>query len=106
MDVKLYYNAKGDYIAFQKDDYLYDIDGRWIGWFPRGDEVIYDTNNVYLATAIENRLYVSGKLEKTVYNGAYPKFKGYPKMFKFPKPEKPADIPSGYQEFDVKIPFL
>lgn len=104
---KLYYNDKGDYIAFSIADYLYDVDGRWIGWFPLQDQYAYNINNVYLGTVVyENRIFVESKLFESIYKGAYPKFKGYPKMFSFPRPIKPTVIPNGYYELKIKIPLL
>lgn len=104
---RLLFDDKGDYIAFSIENYLYDIDGRWIGWFPLCDEIAYDINNVYLGSVLyENRLFSDNRLHKKIYKGSIPKFKGYPKMFSFPKPIEPINIPKGCTELKIKIPLL
>ena len=79
----LLYNSKGDYIAFKKDMYLFDVDGRWIGFFDEDEDICYDVKGRYLGTIIDNRLYKDiTKIE--MFSNKIVDFTGYPEMFEFP----------------------
>jgi hypothetical protein len=46
-------------IAFRRspdDRHLFDKSGKWIGWFPRGDDEAVTTSGQYLGTMIGSRL--------------------------------------------------
>lgn len=101
----LLYNSKGDFIAFKKENYLYDVDGRWIGFSIQDDNIVYDTKGIYLGTIVNNRLYKEFSLEKYFTNQLV-KFPGYPKMFSFPKPIEKDKLPDGFGDVKIKIPLL
>lgn len=101
----LLFNSKGDFIAFKKDDYVYDVDGRWIGFILDNNNIVYNVKGIYLGTIVNDRLYKDFLLENTFVNH-YVKFPGYPKMFPFPSPVDKGDIPDGFEDVKIKIPLL
>ncbi|ASN21640.1 hypothetical protein CGK93_19675 [Arthrobacter sp. YN] len=78
-----YFNTKGNPIAFrrsEKDRYLFDKNGNWIGWFPWGDNDAVDKEGNYLGTVVGNRLL---KRDSQPYRG-YPGYPGYPGYAGYP----------------------
>lgn len=71
------YNRSGRGVAFirsEDDKFLWDLHGRWIGWFPWGDGDAVDKNGKYLGTIVKNRLL---RRKSHRYRG-YPGYPGYP----------------------------
>ena len=58
------YDSYGEWIAIKKDQYLFNRNGKWIGWFPNShgidENIAVDLNRKYLATIYEeDRLLVN-----------------------------------------------
>lgn len=99
----LLFNSKGDYLAFKKGEYVYDVDGRWVGFLISDNDIVYDVDGVYLGTIINNRLYKDFSLEKAFTNQVM-KFPGYPEMFPFPRPIEEDELPTGFGDVNIRIP--
>ena len=68
------FNTAGQWIAFRRDPsdkYLFEKNGKWVGWFPWGDSDAVDTSGRYLGTIVRNRFVA---ISSRPYRG-YP---GYP----------------------------
>ena len=53
------FDMEGEAIAFRRtwtDPYVFDLSGRWIGWFPWGDHDAVDRDGHYLGTVVDDRL--------------------------------------------------
>lgn len=78
-----YFNTAGEPIAFRRrsnDQFLFDKDGNWIGWFPWGDADAVDRQGDYLGTVVRNRLLAK---HNPTYRG-YPGYPGYPGYAGYP----------------------
>jgi hypothetical protein len=52
------FNSSGAWIAFRKDNLIFDREGPWIGWLPWSDGQVVDPDGAYLATIVGgDRLY-------------------------------------------------
>lgn len=75
MVVRDLFDSRGGWIAFCKGKYVYDHEGKWIGWLPWKDDEVVDRNGAYLGTIVkEQRLY---RFATHPYRG-YPGYPGYP----------------------------
>ena len=103
VEVKYYFDSKGNWIAFQNGKYLFNNHGRWIGWFI-SDDIAVDTDGKYLATVyLGDRLLVN-LLKKKV---KYPDYPGHPGYVSLP----PSPGYKGLSEYvpnteDVEFKFL
>lgn len=69
------FHSSGLWIAFKRDEYVFDIEGNWIGWTPWNDGEVVDPDGEYLGTITQNnRLY---RFSNRPYRG-YPGYPGYP----------------------------
>jgi hypothetical protein len=72
-----FFSKGGTWIAFRRSPdgkYLFDAHGKWVGWFPWGDDDAVDTTGAYLGSIFGNRL-----LRKTSFRyRGYPGYPGYP----------------------------
>lgn len=53
------FDMEGEPVAFRQtwtDPYLYDCEGRWIGYFPWDDHDAVDCHGRYLGTVVDDRL--------------------------------------------------
>jgi fermentation-respiration switch protein FrsA (DUF1100 family) len=84
------YDSHGAWIAFRRSDghYLFNKAGKWIGWFPWGDQDAVDTKGSYLGSVVADRLL---KRAGYVYRG-YPGYPGYPGYAGY------FGMPSGYSD--------
>lgn len=78
-----YFDSHGSPVAFrrnEKDKYLFDKRGHWIGWFPWEDDDVVDRRGKYLGTVIGNRLLRRITQPYRGYPGhpGYPGYAGYP----------------------------
>jgi hypothetical protein len=77
------YNSSGKAVAYRRhpdDKWLWDVHGRWLGWFPWGDADAVGRNGKYLGTVVGDRL-----LHRIAqpYRG-YPGYPGYPGYAGYP----------------------
>lgn len=76
------FDTTGNWIAFKKDNYLFNTSCEWIGWFPYSDDknIAVDINGSYLGTIYGNRLLYNLHQLFLPYPGypGYPGFPGYP----------------------------
>lgn len=52
------FDMEGEAIAFRRtwtDRYVFDLRGRWIGWFPWDDHDAVDRDGHYLGTVVDDR---------------------------------------------------
>jgi hypothetical protein len=84
MSVQFLFNSNGDWIAFRIDKYVYNTDGKWIGWLPWDDGDVVTVRGEYLGTITEkNRFfYYTGKPNRG-YPGT-PAYPGYPGVPRYP----------------------
>lgn len=78
-----FYDLHGAVVAFRRtedDQYLFNKEGHWIGWFPWGDEDAVDRDGKYLGTIVGNRLL---SRQNQPYRG-YPGYPGYPGYAGYP----------------------
>ena len=69
------FNSSGLWIAVKIEQYLYDVNSNWVGWFPWDDEHAVGRTGNYIGTIYSpNRFY---KLGYFPYRG-YPGYPGYP----------------------------
>ncbi|HRY11197.1 MAG TPA: hypothetical protein P5544_14615 [Candidatus Nanopelagicales bacterium] len=81
--MEYYFDTHGKFIAFRQTPdarFLFDVSGRWIGWFPWADADAVDKQGRYLGTIVENRLVARLSQPYRGYPGypGYPGYAGYP----------------------------
>ena len=84
------YSSSGRWIAFRKDKYVFDTNGKWVGWLPWEDQQVVDVEGGYLGTIFPgDGLY-------RVLNRKYREYPGYPGYPGFagrsPLPPATADV--------------
>jgi hypothetical protein len=77
------YDSHGKAVAYRRspeDKWLWDTHGRWLGWFPWGDNDAYTKHGQYLGTIVGNRLFCRIGQSYRGYPGypGYPGYAGYP----------------------------
>ena len=77
------YDSHGKAVAYRRtndDEYLWDAKGRWIGWFPWGDNDAVTKKGKYLGTVVGDRLFQRISQSYRGYPGypGYPGYAGYP----------------------------
>ena len=81
MAVAHLFDSRGSWIAFRKEEYVYDPDGKWIGWLPWDDDDVVDRDGAYLGTIVnKKRLY---RLSARPNRG-YPGYPGHPGHADYP----------------------
>jgi hypothetical protein len=96
---KFLYSTRGEAVAFRRvadDPYLWDVHGRWIGWFPWGDADAVDRDGKYLGTMLGDRLL--SRVGQS-YRG-YPGYPGYPGYAGYPG--YPGRLPYSYAPWDFR----
>ncbi len=79
--VQFLFSSSGRWIAFRKGKYVFDTDGKWVGWLPWGDGDVVDTQGQYLGTIFPgDRLY---RVSNRRYRG-YPGYPGFPGYHGYP----------------------
>jgi hypothetical protein len=83
MSKQVFFNSAGQFVAFRRtarDKYLFDKNGKWIGWFPWNDGYAVDTKGTYLGTIAGNRFLKENNPRYRGYPGypGYPGYAGYP----------------------------
>ena len=93
------YNSRGEWIAFRRDDYIFDIDGKWIGWVPDKDNDVVDVEGKYLGTIVGDRFYKFLDRDVTEYPGypGHPEEEEYPG---YPGFAGPAELPPLAEDVD------
>ena len=79
--IKYLFSSSGQWIAFKRDEYVFDTNGNWIGWIPWNDGDVCAPNGEYLGTITQNdRLYRFYARPNKGYLGypGYPSYLGYP----------------------------
>ena len=99
MTVQYLFNSIGMWIAFRKDNYVYNIHGEWIGWLPWGDDDVANIEGEYIGSIVEsNRFYYFVEKPYRGYPGSpgKPGFPGFPDFPGFagfaPLPPNATDI--------------
>ncbi len=97
--IQYLYNSSGRWIAFRQGKYVFDPEGKWVGWLPWGDGQVVDVEGRYLGTIYpEDRLYRALARRQRGYPGypGYPGRPGYPGYPGFagrsPLPPATADV--------------
>ncbi|MGN6425606.1 MAG: hypothetical protein ACTHMF_02220 [Leifsonia sp.] len=91
------HDSQGVWIAFRSDErnrYLFNPDGDWIGWFPWDDGVAVTPSGAYLGTVHGDRLFADADYR---YRGdpGYPGAPGYPGQAPYPGAGAYVGLPSG-----------
>ena len=81
--MEYYFDTRGKFIAFRQAPaarFLFDVSGRWIGWFPWNDANAVDKQGRYLGTVVGNRLVARLNQPYRGYPGypGHPGYAGYP----------------------------
>jgi hypothetical protein len=72
------FDSRGTWIAFRVDKFVFDPNGKWIGWLPWDERDVVDTNGNYLGSIFHtNRLFRFNYRLHRGYPG-YPGFPGFP----------------------------
>lgn len=102
MTVQFLFNSKGDWVAFRKERFVYNTDGKWIGWLPWDESDVVTVKGEYLGT-IEgsNRFYHYKRRPPRSHPGT-PRYPGYPGVPKYPGFAGMAQMPA--EASDVAIP--
>ncbi len=99
MTVQHLFNSSGNWIAFRKDNYVFDVHSQWIGWLPWNDNDVVNIKGEYFGSIVSpNRFYRFSNKPYRGYPGfpgdpAYPGFPGFPGFAGFsPLPPGASDI--------------
>lgn len=94
------FDSVGNFIAFRRDQYIWNAAGDWIGWLPWGDGDVVTRTGDYLGTIFPgHRLY---RRSNWLFRGhpgraGYPGYPGYPGCPGFagysPRPPFTEDVP-------------
>ena len=91
------FNSPGRWVAFRVGRNLFDVRGKWMGWFPWEDQDAVDTAGRYLGTVHPgDRFYAKHHPPYRGYPGyaGYPGYPGYPGyMGHSPLPPGAEDVP-------------
>jgi len=103
MDFQHFFDSRGNWIAFRRGKFVFDPNGKWIGWLPWDNDEIVDPCGEYLGTIVNqsrSRLYHFRNRPYLGYPGypghpGYPGYPGYPGFAGYDMPPLGAE--------DVKI---
>lgn len=75
------FSSAGRWIAFRQGKYVFDTDGRWIGWVPWGDGEVVDIEGRYVGTIFPNDRFYRNLYRRS---RGYPGYPGYPGYLGYP----------------------
>ena len=101
------FNSTGTWIAFQKDEYIFDSAGNWIGWLPQNDGHAVDVEGNYLGTIVRDssghfRFYYFFDFSDRGYPG-YPGYPGHPDHPGYPKFAGHSPLPPMARDIRLKV---
>jgi len=87
------FNSDGRWIAFRKDNVVFDREGRWIGWLPWSDGQVVDPDGEYVGTIVDgDRLYWDSARKQHDFPG-YPGWKSNVEADHYPGFLRPVALP-------------
>ena len=80
-DLLFLFDTSGTWIAFRVKKFLFNIDGKWIGWFPWKEDIAITPDGKYLGTIYNNNRLLKSNFQKPL---PYPGYPGYPGCIGYP----------------------
>lgn len=95
---KFLYSSDGDVVAYQEGQYVFDVDGRWLGFVPSETADVFTPEGKYLASICEDRrLYILPDRPAQALRPA-PAPRKMPAIPDLPPPARASDLPFGARD--------